>query len=447
MVIGPVGGATNSVVVLPAGNTHTGPTTVNSGSLHILADSSLGTPPGTPTPGHLTLNGGRLFVHTATDTTLNTNRGIAIGTNGAGVGAENIVRIPGVIADVPGEAGVLTIFAGTIVVAGENTYSGGTVIPSGAKLVIIGNRALGDGPVYLRGGVLRTSASAAAVTYVSNAVLIEANSTMGESVSRHVTYLGPVTLVGGTRTITLNGADTATFAGPIGDDGFGYGLTEAGSSTLTLSGTNTYTGPTRVAGGTLALSGEGTISNSASIQIDAGATLSVTDRTGGSMSLVAGQTLKGGGTFAGGSITEAGSTLSPGLSPGVLTFNGTLQMSSGSVFSVELNGTTAGTEYDQVNMNNNGLTLLSPTLAVTLGFMPALNDTFLIFTGLNGYDPVFNGTFDGKPDSSVFSVGSTQFRIDYNATDITLTVVPEPAALGALGLAAALSVLLRRRMR
>ena len=272
---------TGTVTVLTSGKTYTGPTTVRSGSLHILADSSLGMAPATPTPGHLTINGGRLYSATSSDISLSGNRGIAVGTNGAIIGAENILRIPGAIADVPGEAGVVTLFgAGIVVFSGTNTYSGGTFIPTGTRLVILGNQALGLGPVRLTGGTIRAAATAPAITYVSNAALVEVGSILGESNAKNVTYLGPVTLVGGSRTLTLNGTDTATLAGPVGDGGLGYGLTKAGVSILTLSGTNTYTGPTIVTGGTLALAGHGTVSNSSLIQIGAGANLQ-RDRAGG----------------------------------------------------------------------------------------------------------------------------------------------------------------------
>jgi len=163
------------------------------------------------------------------------------------------------------------------------------------------------------------------------------------------------------------------------------------------------------------------------------------------MRLAAGQTLQGSGTFVGGLITDASSTLALGLSPGILTVNGALAMYTGSVFSVELSGTTAGSQYDQLNMNGNSLSLLSPTLLVNLGFTPALSDSFQIVTGLNSFDPLWNGTFDGLPDGATFNVGSTTFQIDYNDNNITLTVVPEPGTAGLL--ATAVVALLLRRQR
>ncbi len=448
VIIGPVGGSVSSAVTLAAGNTHTGSTTINSGTLRILADSSLGNAPGSATPGHLIINGGTLMGPT-NDVAVHANRGVAIGTNGAAVGAlaGGVIRLLGVVADLPGEAGrLVTTGDGVIVLVNANTYSGGTVVSPGGQLVIQGNQALGSGTVTLAGGTLRPSTGASANTDVSNAVIVAADSSFSSSNAKHTTFLGAVTLSGGDRTLTLTGTDTATIAGPIGGDGIGHGFTKAGTSTITLRGTNTYGGATRITGGTLALAGEGTLTNSPSIEIGSGAVLNVSGRTGGSMTLVSGQTLKGAGTFTGGLITGSGSTLAPGASPGVLTVSGTLTMDAGSTFSVELNGTTAGTQYDQLAMGGGSLNLVSPTLAVTLGFVPAEGDSFQIITGMVGFDPGFFGEFSGRPDGSTFTVGSTEMKIDYNETDITLTVVPEPASLGAIGLLAA-AALLRRRMR
>jgi hypothetical protein len=95
-------------------------------------------------------------------------------------------------------------------------------------------------------------------------------------------------------------------------------------------------------------------------------------------------------------------------------------------------------------MGGFGLTLNNPGLAVSLGFTPGLGDSFLIVTGLSGFDPDVFGVFSGKPQGSQFTVGSTTFEIDYGTSDISLTVVPEPSTLGLFGLLAA-AVLLRRR--
>ena len=54
--------------------------TMNDGFIVISADSGLGAPPGSATPGHLTFNGG--ILRTTASFTLNSNRGINLLSHG-----------------------------------------------------------------------------------------------------------------------------------------------------------------------------------------------------------------------------------------------------------------------------------------------------------------------------------------------------------------------------
>ncbi len=84
-ISGVISGAGNLVktgsgtLTLSGTNTYTGTTTISSGTLNIFADSGLGAAPGSATAGHLTLNGGTL--KSTADFTLNSNRGIALGSS------------------------------------------------------------------------------------------------------------------------------------------------------------------------------------------------------------------------------------------------------------------------------------------------------------------------------------------------------------------------------
>jgi autotransporter-associated beta strand protein len=220
-------------------------------------------------------------------------------------------------------------------------------------------------------------------------------------------------------------------------------IVKDGPATLTLAQPNTYSGTTRVMAGMLALTGSASIATSPTIQIDAGAVFNVTERDGGSMTLASGQTLKGEGMFDGGLIVASGATVAPGSSPGVLTTTGDVEFQSGSTFSVEIIGTLAG-QADQLLMSGIGdtLTLGGATLLLTTPNVLPVSSAFIIIDGFS----VLSGTFAGLPNSGdTVATANNTFEIQYNANDITLTVVPEPGTLGFIGLAGLLGWLARRR--
>ena len=89
------------------------------------------------------------------------------------------------------------------------------------------------------------------------------------------------------------------------------------------------------------------------------------------------------GTYSGGNITGGGQMnfdgdLSPGASPAAILLDGNVRLYSTTRLKIELGGTTAGTQYDQVNVTGN-LTL-DGTLQVLLinGFVPHVGDIFHI---------------------------------------------------------------------
>jgi autotransporter-associated beta strand protein len=314
--------------LLPTGgNTYTGITAITNGYILINSDGGLGAAPATLVPNQLTLNMPldghiyrlRLQTHSIT---LAATRGVYVGATGSGVvgGAMNVqsgntLTVAGPISG-PGSfsAGCNGSFGfGTIVLNNPgSTYAGSTYIAAGALQLGVGGALPSGTPLILY------TPSGSAATFNMNSV----NQTIGPL--QTATSLGG----GGTQTpvIKLTGALTVlqtnvstTFAGVISGAGGSLTLnTAAGGTpgTLTLTGVNTYTGPTTISGATLALSSSGSINSTPNIAIAAGGTLDVSALTSTTFNLSASTTLSAAGTG-----TSLGSTAAAinGASGGVVS--------------------------------------------------------------------------------------------------------------------------------
>ncbi|ASJ92090.1 autotransporter-associated beta strand repeat-containing protein [Porphyrobacter sp. CACIAM 03H1] len=159
---------------------------------------------------------------------------------------------------------------------------------------------------------------------------------------------GTVTL--GSAILTVGGtSSSSTFGGTITGSG---GLTKVGTGTLTLSGANTYTGATRIEGGTLALGANNVIANGSAVQI-AGGTLALGTfaDTVASVDLSAGSITGGPGSALGvtGDYVQSGGTLATGATVNVGTSaSGVIRLSGGTIAGT-LNGARAGVGAGIVN--------------------------------------------------------------------------------------------------
>jgi len=166
-------------------------------------------------------------------------------------------------------------------------------------------------------------------------------------------------------------------------------------------------------------------------------TLALSTATG--LSITSGATLASDGTIVS-NITNAG-TLSPGNSPGTLNINGNL-VNTGTL-SFELNGLTAGTEYDQLHIT--GAADLDGTVAIVLGFAPELGDSFQIMSFGSLIDSGY--TFDFS--NAVLGAGLSWDTSAFGSSGIlsittSESAIPEPGSLSLLALGAA-ALLVRRR--
>jgi autotransporter-associated beta strand protein len=206
----------------------------------------------------------------------------------------------------------------------------------------------------------------------------------------------PIDFGTGASTVTV---DTSGAVLSLGGDLSGQnGLTKQGAGELDLGGTNAYTGTTTISAGVLHVDG------------------SVT----GAVAVSSGATLGGIGTV--GSITTTAATVQPGDSgPGLLTDMGDLTLDSSSSYDVALNGTTAGSQYSQLQAGGT-IDLAGATLNVTLGFTAPGGSQFTIIKN-TGSSPI-TGTFAGLAQGATLTVSGATFTISYtggSGHDVVLT--------------------------
>jgi len=128
-------------------------------------------------------------------------------------------------------------------------------------------------------------------------------------------------------------------------------------------------------------------------------------------------------------VNGSGSILAPGTSPGVLTFSNsshTVNL-SGVTLQIEINGTTAGTEYDQIQATGSGsLILTGSTIVFSGSHIPVSGNFFTIFPGSNiigtpGGSFVLNGVLLKKQTGN----GTFEFDQALPVELTSFTAIPE----------------------
>jgi fibronectin-binding autotransporter adhesin len=338
-----------------------------------------------------------------------------------------------------------------------NVYSGPTTNANGTLAL---NKTSGNaipGLLAITGGTV--SLSAANQISDSSTVIISGGSLNLGSLSETV---GPVILTSGSILGTgglLRGSSYDLQSGSI-DPGLAGAatLTKSSGGTVTLTGTNIYTGDTLVSAGSLRLSGNATISNSPNIIIAFNATLDVTGRPDQALTLTSGQTLSGNGTLNGRLVVDTGANVAPGASAGILTitngatllgtttmelsastndllvasngvaYGGTLSLvftpgtlSAGNTFKLFEASTYTGA-FATLNPATPGANLLwdvsQLTVSGTLGVIPAVNTTPTNVVS----------SFSGNELTLSWPSDHTGWTLQTNSTDVTDTNAWHPLA-------------------
>ncbi len=312
--------------------------------------------------------------------------------------------------------------AGVLILNGANTYTGDTSINRGT--LRFGNAAAipsgaGYGNVYLN--------------FVGGAPALDLSTFSPTINGLHSSNgVGTVTssAASGTSTLTVGGNDaTSTFSGVIVDGAScSVALTKIGTGTLTLSGTNHYSGLTSVNGGTLVLSGDHLGTNW--------------------FGIYSGAALAGSGSSMGPVGVASGGTLSPGNGVGVMTLNGGLNMSGGAyVWELAANSTNnAGTDFDQVVLTGGNLTLAASRLSVRFigtATAPDASDPFWQsprkwkILALSGGTNSGNANFS-MVENGIFSAGYFSTSMD-SGGGIDLAFVPGGSVTNVIDFATATS--------
>lgn len=395
-------------LTLAGASTFTGLTTVSAGTLAYGTNDALGT-------GGVTVDGASsvLALGTFSDSvgTVTLANGGSITGTGTLSSTGSFELQSGSVSAVLGGTGtnLNKTTAGTVTLSGANTYTGATNIgtaggPAGGTLVLGANHVLPDTTVNIFAGTLdvnsRTdtigalnlgggaSGTTAAVTLTSGALTLGGNVTYNATNNPNGALIsasaGGSLALGGNRSFNIGDSTAApsdlTISAAL--TGAGFGLDKQGAGTMTLTGTNTYTGVTTLSGGTLSVAtiGAGGVagnlgqaSNAAGNLVFNGGTLQYTGATASTdrgftlnaltsstievTNAATNLTLTGANTATSGALTKAGA--------GTLTLTGTNQHSG--LTTVAAGTLVAGANGALGNSSGNILVNAGATLALAGG--------------------------------------------------------------------------------
>jgi hypothetical protein len=130
------------------------------------------------------------------------------------------------------------------------------------------------------------------------------------------------------------------------------------------------------------------------------------------------------GTYTGNIDATAKSIkLAAGASPGQVVVTGDMILTGDDTLEVEIDGGTAGSDYDQWVVNG-AVTLGGATLDIVLGYQPLPGTSFVIID--NDSSDAVNGTFAGLAEGATFDIDGLSFGISYvggDGNDVVLTVL------------------------
>ncbi len=247
-------------------------------------------------------------------------------------------------------------------------------------------------------------------------------------------------------------------------------ITFTGGGNTTLNGNNTYTGATMITSGKVEIGSSGALASSVMVQNGSKFVYNSSTTYAKTLTLnglnTSNRAVFSGNATVGTSVAldSVGDTLSPGNSPGTMTF-GTTQTWDAFSYDWELNnftGTTAGTNFDKIAITGgltlnassgsyilNILSLTSGNISGAVSNFSEINQAWTILsttTGISNFDAT-----KWTLNSAGFSTSTTptgSFALSQSGNDLVLayTAVPETSTLAITLSAAAMLISRRRRM-
>jgi fibronectin-binding autotransporter adhesin len=363
--------------VLSGANSFTGGLNVTSGTVRAGSTSAFGAGPVTVDSGaRLDLAGFNTAIGA-----LNGAGSVTLGSAALTLGGTNSSStFAGVIS---GTGAVNHVGTGTLTLAGANTYSGGTNV-NGGTVALGSASALGTGPVAV--------ASGATLNLAGQNVALGALSGSGN-------------IALGSGNLTLTGSAPTTYAGAISGTG---GVVSNNTSSVTLSGANTYTGPTTVNSGVFNNTG----SLASAVTVNGG-------RFVNNGSTTASVTVNTGALYQGtGSVGTAifGGIVAPGNSIGTTNVNGNATFLATSTYQVEVDQTGASDRLNatgNITINGGTVQVLAAPETATARYANANRYTIL------GAGGTVSGTFTTVTSNLAFLAPS----LTYNSNSVVLNLL------------------------
>jgi len=260
-------------------------------------------------------------------TSLTLGGAISVGNATLTINSSGTSQINGVIS---GTGAVTKSGVGTTTLSGANTYTGATTVSTGSLKYGASNVLSNSSAVTVSGGTLDIVSyddTVAAVTLTSGAIT------------------GTSGVLTGSSYAVESGTISAILAG-------GGALTKTTAGTITLSGTNTYTGGTTISAGSLQYGASNVLSDTTAVSVSSGAVLDLAGYNDTIGSLAG----EGNVTFGSGSLTAGGvggNTNYSGIMSGTGSFtkagSGTVTLSGANTYS---GGTTISAGSLQYGASN-----------------------------------------------------------------------------------------------